>query len=139
MNLGTVFHRHMLREPGAVAIVDGETRRTFGDWYGEILAVAGGLQMRGVKAGDHFVTVLSNRYETATLYWACQMLGAIFTPFNWRANGEEVAYVLSDAEADAITQQAAAEMDDAIVWAEGQPDPAVRESLQWLLEHPNGL
>lgn len=102
MNLGTVFYRHMLREPGATGIVDGEIRRTFGDWYDEIRAVAGGLKTRGVGSGDHFVTVLSNRYETATLYWACQMLGAIFTPFNWRANGEEVAYVLNDAEAVAV-------------------------------------
>lgn len=102
MNLGTVFYRHVLREPGATGIVDGDTRRAFGDWYGEILAVAGGLKARGVKPGDHFVTVLSNRYETATLYWACQMLGAIFTPFNWRANGEEIAYVLDDAEAVAV-------------------------------------
>ena len=107
MNLGSVFYRHMLREPGAIAIVDGETRREFGDWYDDIRAVAGGLRLRGVKRGDHFVAVLSNRYETATLYWACQMLGAIFTPFNWRATGEEVAYVLNDAEAVAVAFETA--------------------------------
>lgn len=102
MNLGEVFYRHMLREPGAEAIVDGDTRRAYGDWYTEICAVAGGLQARGLKPGDHLVAVLSNRYETATLYWACQMLGLIFTPFNWRANGEEIAYVLDDADAVAV-------------------------------------
>tara|TARA_R110000868_G_scaffold190962_2_gene435101 strand:+ start:12042 stop:13586 length:1545 start_codon:yes stop_codon:yes gene_type:complete len=102
MNLGAVFYRHMLREPGAIGIVDGDTRRSFGDWYDDIRAVAGGLQLRGLKSGDHFVTVLSNRYETATLYWACQMLGAVFTPFNWRAGGDEIAYVLDDADAVAV-------------------------------------
>lgn len=107
MNLGEVFYRHMLREPGAEAIVDGDTRRNFGDWYSEIRAVAGGLQARGLKPGDHFVVVLSNRYETATLYWACQMLGLIFTPFNWRANGEEIAYVLEDADTVAVAFEAA--------------------------------
>ncbi len=107
MNLGEVFYRHMLRDPGAVAIVDGETRRNFGDWYAEIRAVAGGLQARGLKPGDHFVAVLSNRYQTATLYWACQMLGLIFTPFNWRANGEEVAYVLEDADTIAVAFESA--------------------------------
>ena len=56
-------------------------------------------RLRGLKPRDHFVVVLSNRYETATLYWACQMLGLIFTPFNWRANDEEVAYVLENADA----------------------------------------
>ena len=94
MNLGKVFYRQILREGCAEAIVDGQIRRTYIDWYEEIRAVAGGLEHRGLKSGDHFVAVLSNRYQTATLYWACQMLGAIFTPFNWRANGEEIAYVL---------------------------------------------
>jgi 2-furoate---CoA ligase len=102
MNLGKVFYRQMLREGNAEAIVDGDTRRTYADWYAEICAVAGGLQTRGLRPGDHFVAVLSNRYETATLYWACQMLGAVFTPFNWRANDEEVAYVLDDANAAAV-------------------------------------
>jgi len=99
MNLGKIFYRHVLRQPDAIAIVDGDIRRTYSDWYEEIRAVAGGLRLRGLKSGDHFVVVLSNRYETATLYWACQMLGLIFTPFNWRANDEEVAYVLDNADA----------------------------------------
>ena len=99
MNLGVLFYRQMLREPDALAIVDGEIRRNFGDWYNDVRAVSGGLKLRGFKPGDHFVAVLSNRYETATLYWACQILGLIFTPFNWRASGEEIAYVLDDANA----------------------------------------
>ena len=82
MNLGEAFRRNMLRDPGALAVVDGGTRRSFAEWYEEILAVAGGLRQRGLRPGDHFVTILSNRYETATLYWACQTLGLIFTPFN---------------------------------------------------------
>ena len=102
MNLGEVFYRQMLRERNVEAIVDGDTRRTYAQWYEDICAVAGGLKHSGIKPGDHFVSILSNRFETATLYWACQMLGAIFTPFNWRANGEEVAYVLADADAVAV-------------------------------------
>ncbi|MBI05087.1 MAG: 4-chlorobenzoate--CoA ligase [Pelagibacteraceae bacterium] len=106
MNLGEAFYRQTLREESAEAVVDGEVRRSYCDWYREILAVAGGLELQGLKSGDHFVAVLSNRYETATLYWACQMLGAIFTPFNWRANSEEVGYVLDDAEAVAVAFEA---------------------------------
>ena len=106
MNLGEAFRRAVLRNPGALALVDGDVRRTFGDWYEEIRCVAGGLRQRGLKPGDHFVTVLSNRYETATLYWACHMLGAIFTPFNWRAGAEEIAYVLDDADTVGVAFEA---------------------------------
>ncbi|MEC7489577.1 MAG: AMP-binding protein [Pseudomonadota bacterium] len=102
MNLGTVFHRHVLREPRAVAIVDGEIRKTYGEWYSEILSVAGGLKLKGLNPGDHFVVLLSNRFETATLYWACQILGVVFTPFNWRASAVEITYVLEDADAVAV-------------------------------------
>ncbi len=106
MNLGRFLERQVLREPGATAIVDGATRRTFGDWYEDIRHVAGGLDAAGLKAGDHFVALLSNRYETATLYWACQMLGLIFTPFNWRATADEIAYVLDNADAVAVAYEA---------------------------------
>ena len=39
----------------------------------------------GLKPGDHLVTVLQNRWEAATLHWACQFAGIIITPVNWRA------------------------------------------------------
>ena len=118
MNLGEFFYRQTLREGGAEAVVDGDVRRSYQDWYQEILTVAGGLDRGGLKSGDHFVTVLSNRHETATLYWACQMLGAIFTPFNWRANDEEVAYVLNDADAVAVAFETRSR--EAVVGALGQ-------------------
>ncbi len=98
MNLGAVLARGVERDPRALAVVDGDRRRAYGEWLAEISAVAGGLRRRGIGPGDRLLVVLSNRRETATLYWACQMLGAVFTPFNWRAGGEEIAYVLDDAE-----------------------------------------
>lgn len=106
MNLGTVLHRSALREPGALAIVDGARRRSYGEWYGEIRAVAGGLGRRGLGRGDRLLVILANRYETATLYWACQMLGAVFTPFNWRAGAEEIGYAIGNAEAAGIVFEA---------------------------------
>ena len=102
MDLGTIFERAVIRDPGAPAVVDGDLHRTYGEWHDDIRRVAGGLGARGLAPGDHVVPVLSNRFEMATLYWACQMLGAIFTPFNWRAGTDEIAHVLEDAEAAAV-------------------------------------
>ncbi|MGE3932268.1 MAG: class I adenylate-forming enzyme family protein, partial [Rhodospirillaceae bacterium] len=102
MDLGTAFRCSVAREPAATAIVDGALRLDFAAWDGRIRAVAGGLQAMGLRPGDHFVALVSNRWEMATLYWACQMLGLIFTPFNWRAGGPEMAYVIADAEAKAV-------------------------------------
>lgn len=102
MDLGTLFHFAVQRHPSAEAIVDGEIRRSYEDWYAEIRTVASGLRAMGLTAGEHFVVVMRNRYETATLYWACQMLGLIFTPVTWRASAAELRYCLEDAEAAAI-------------------------------------
>ena len=102
MDLGTLFQFAAARQPDAEAIVDGPLRRNYGEWYGEIRALAGGLREMGLGAGDHVVAVMRNRYEMASLYWACHVLGLIFTPVTWRATAEELRYCLEDAEAAAI-------------------------------------
>ena len=79
-----------------------DTRLSYSEWFQQISSVAGAIEEIGLQKGDHLVTILSNRYEMATLYWACQMLGLIFTPFNWRASGAEIAYVLENAEAKLV-------------------------------------
>jgi 2-furoate---CoA ligase len=108
MDLGTAFACAALRQPGAEAIVDGARRRRYDEWYGEIRAVAGGLRGMGLKAGDHFVVVMRNRLEMATLYWASHLNGLIFTPVSWRSSTDEVAYCIADAQAAAIAYDAAA-------------------------------
>src|SRR5580704_11868491 len=108
MDLGTAFAFSVLREPNGEAIVDGGRRRTYAQWYSEIRAVAGALRAMGLKSGDHLVVVMRNRYEMATLYWACHLLGVIFTPVSWRATPDEIAYCLEDAEAVAVAYDGAA-------------------------------
>src|SRR5215831_3653855 len=108
MDLGTVFAVSVRRQPGALAVVDGERRRTFAQWDGEIRAAAGALSQMGLKAGDHLAVVMRNRYEMATLYWASHMLGLIFTPISWRGSLDEIAYCLEDCEARAVAYDGAA-------------------------------
>jgi len=102
VNLGTAFEAAVARDPAALAFVDGDIRKTFVEWQKDIRHVAGGLNARGLGRGDHLVAIMPNRYEMAVLYWASQMLGAIFSPFNWRAAKDEIAYVLEDAEAKLV-------------------------------------
>ena len=60
----------------------------------------------GLEPGDHLVTVLPNRWEAATLHWACQIAGIIITPVNWRADSGEIDFFLVDAEAKALVYEA---------------------------------
>ena len=104
-DLGRAFAASLERDADSLAVVDGTVRLTYGEWDRRIRAVAGGLEALGLKKGDHLVTVLQNRWEAATLHWACQFLGVTITPLNWRMTGPEIDYCLGDAEARAVIYQ----------------------------------
>src|SRR4051812_43774014 len=101
-DLGTSFLASVARDPDATAIVDGAVRLTYKEWYGRISSVIAGLDALGLKPGDHLVTVLQNRWEAATIHWACQFAGIIITPVNWRATASELDFFCEDADARAL-------------------------------------
>jgi 2-furoate---CoA ligase len=108
LDLGNSFLASVERDPGALAIVDGETRLTYAEWYRRISSVVTQLDALGLKAGDHLLTVAQNRWEAATLHWACQFAGIVITPVNWRATADELDFLAENAEAKAILYDAAA-------------------------------
>jgi len=105
LDLGTSFLASVARDPEALAIVDGDVRLSYGAWYDKISTLVAGLDALGLKAGDHLVTVLQNRWEAATIHWACQFAGIIVTPLNWRSTAEELDFYLEDADAKAIVYE----------------------------------
>ncbi|GAN78502.1 AMP-binding protein [Acidisphaera rubrifaciens] len=107
LDLGRSFLGSVARDPAALAIVDGEVRLTYAAWLRHVSAVVAGLDDLGLRPGDHLLTLLQNRWEAATLYWACQLAGIIITPLNWRATADEVDYVATDAGARAVVYEQA--------------------------------
>lgn len=102
LDLGRTFLQSVERSPDAVAVVDGPLQLTYAQWHQRIRAVAGGLRGLGLGHGDHLLVILQNRWEMATLHWACQFLGVIVTPLNWRAKPDELDYCLADSGAKAL-------------------------------------
>ena len=105
LDLGLSFLGSVARDPGALAIVDGDVRLSYAQWYRRISALVAGFDAIGLKAGDHLVTALTNRWEAASLHWACQFTGIIITPVNWRSTASEIDFYLEDAEAKAIAYE----------------------------------
>jgi 2-furoate---CoA ligase len=101
-DLGTSFVASVARDPNAVAIVDETIRFTYAEWLAKISSVVAAFDRLGLKPGDHLVTILQNRWEAATLHWACQFAGLIVTPVNWRAKPDEIDYVIENADAKAL-------------------------------------
>src|SRR4051812_13632270 len=102
LDLGRTYLQSVERSPNALAIVDGALTLTYAQWHRIIVNVAEGLRELGLAHGDHLLVVLQNRWEMATLHWACQFLGLIVTPVNWRAKGDELEYCARDADARAV-------------------------------------
>jgi len=105
LDLGLSFLASVARDPGALAIVDGDLRLSYAAWYRRISALVAGFDAIGLKAGDHLVTALTNRWEAASLHWACQFSGIIITPVNWRSTASEIDFYLEDAEAKAVVYE----------------------------------
>ena len=106
LDLGTGFLASVARDPQALAIVDGDVRLTYAAWYRQVSALVEGFDELELEPGDHLVTVLQNRYEAATIHWACQLAGIIVTPVNWRATAGDLDYLLVDADAKAVVYEA---------------------------------
>ncbi len=104
-DLGTSFIASVERDPNALAIVDRGIRLTYRQWYAHISALVAAFDAAGLRAGDHLVTVLQNRWEAATLHWACQFAGIVITPINWRAKADEIDFYLENSEARAVVYQ----------------------------------
>ena len=123
LDLGRTFLQSVERSPREVAIVDGALRLSYYQWARCVGAAQSGLAEAGLVRGDHLLVVLQNRWEMATLHWACQFAGIVMTPLNWRAKPEEIDYCLVDAEAKAIVWEPVA---DAAVAASCAASQALR-------------
>jgi 2-furoate---CoA ligase len=102
MNLATYLTQAMKRFPEAIALVDDQVRWTYRDLYEECMTVAANMQRLGLLPGDHILAVLKNRREAIVVYWACQLLGLIYTPLNFRMPSGEIAYCINDASPGVI-------------------------------------
>ena len=127
LDLGTSLLASVERDPDTLAIVDGELRLTYAQWFCRISSVVAALDELGLKAGDHLASVLQNRWQAATLHWACQFRGIIVTPLNWRASAADVEFCITDSEARAVVyEDASAEAVEASAAARRLPRIAVQ-------------
>ncbi len=105
IDLGASYRLSLERSPDATALVDGVQRLSYAGWFEHIRRAASGLDRLGLKKGERILMVMQNNWEMGTLHWACQFLGIIATPLNWRVKSGELDYCLGDSEASAVIFQ----------------------------------
>jgi 2-furoate---CoA ligase len=87
------------RTPDAEAVVDGDTRLTYGELRRQAAQLAGGLAGQGIAVGDRVAAIARNTSETVQLFWACQWLGAVFVPLSHRVSKADLDYCVEDSGA----------------------------------------
>lgn len=105
-DLGRSFLATVERRPQALAVSDGAFRRTYAAWLEDIQSVARGLGNLGLDKGDRLLVVMQNRWQMATLHWACQFAGIVVTPINWRSSAQDVRYCLDNGDIRAVAYDA---------------------------------
>ncbi|PTU79063.1 4-chlorobenzoate--CoA ligase [Pseudomonas indoloxydans] len=101
-DLGRSFLAATERRPLATAVSDGTVKKTYEQWFADIQCAAHGLESLGLGRGDRLLVAMQNRWQMATLHWACQFAGIVMTPLNWRSTAEELAYCIEDAQIRAV-------------------------------------
>ena len=92
------MHARFRPEAEALYDVENERRWTYDQLDRDSRLWAGRLQGLGVVAGDRVALLAHNRGEHFALLFACQLLGAIFQPMNWRLSAGELAWQLGNSE-----------------------------------------
>ena len=123
MNLALSLLYAAERNPGAEAVVQGETRLTYAALQERVARLAGGLAAEGLGTGDRLAAVVRPRHESVQLYWACQWLGATFVPISPRVSAADIAYCRADSEAN-LFLEADVELEPLV----GDPHPGALES-----------
>jgi fatty-acyl-CoA synthase len=100
MNTIDWLARHALSTPDRTALVEvaSGTRLTYADLNGSVSRAAGFLEARGIQPGDRVAVLSSNCAEMVYALFACQKLGAIFMPLNFRLPLMELGPILAESE-----------------------------------------
>jgi fatty-acyl-CoA synthase len=99
--LGVLEH-HARRTPDKAIAVFGDHAVMYQGMVAWSAAVAGGLQERGVGAGDVVALLSYNNIEFLTTIFGANHLGAIAMPINWRLAPPELRFILEHSQARAL-------------------------------------
>src|SRR3984957_6508614 len=88
--------------PDRLAVVQGDRRFTWREFDDRSAGLAGTLRAHGVGPGAKVGQLLYNSIEFLESYYAALKIRAVPFNVNYRYTGEEVAYLLSNADADVL-------------------------------------
>ncbi|MEO6626507.1 MAG: AMP-binding protein [Burkholderiaceae bacterium] len=99
MDIGSIFLQSAERYPNHTALIFEDRRWTYSQWHARVRRFAQGLADLGVRPSDRVAFYVTTSENSVTTYFACQLLGAVAVPLNFRLAAGEAAVVLQDSGA----------------------------------------
>src|SRR5256885_15547445 len=84
------------------AVVDGDSRLTYDQFFKRCDRWSAILQQLGVRQGDRVAYIAPNTHAQLESFYAVPQIGAVLVPINYRLTGEEFAYIINHSGATVV-------------------------------------
>lgn len=88
--------------PDKVAVIHGDRRFTYKEFYARVNRLASALKKVGVKKGDKVAFICPNTSPMLEAHYAVLMIGAVLVSVNIRLSSNEVGYIINHSDAKAL-------------------------------------
>jgi acyl-CoA synthetase (AMP-forming)/AMP-acid ligase II len=88
--------------PEREAVVDGDLRLSYEQFFDRCDAWSAALQALGVKQGDRVAYIAPNTYAQLESFYAVPQIGAVLVPLNYRLTADDFAYLIQHSGARVV-------------------------------------
>src|SRR6266700_3844110 len=81
--------------PEREAVVDGDLRLSYEQFFDRCDAWSAALQALGVKQGDRVAYLSPNTHAQLESFYAVPQIGAVLVPLNYRLTGDDFVYLIN--------------------------------------------
>src|SRR2546428_2288946 len=81
--------------PEREAVVDGDLRLSYEQFFDRCDAWSAALQALGVKQGDRVAYIAPNTHAQLESFYAVPQIGAVLVPLNYRLTADDFAYLIN--------------------------------------------
>ena len=87
---------------GREAVVDGELRLTYEQFFDRCDRLSAALQALGVEQGDRVAYIAPNTHAQLESFYAVPQIGAVLVPINYRLTADDFAYLINHSGAKVV-------------------------------------
>jgi fatty-acyl-CoA synthase len=88
------------------AVVDGDLRLTYAQFFDRCDRWSASLQALGVRQGDRVAYIAPNTHAQLESFYAVPQAGAVLVPINYRLSADEFAYIIEHSGASVVCAHA---------------------------------